>query len=86
MQEALAPFSQVKLVQPEGTYLLWLDCRGLSLSPEDLKNFFRRAGLWLSPGAEFGPGGEGFMRLNMACPRATLRDAMDRLTAALKSL
>ena len=86
VQEALAPFSQVKLVQPEGTYLLWLDCRGLSLSPEDLKNFFRRAGLWLSPGAEFGPGGEGFMRLNMACPRATLRDAMARLTAALNAL
>jgi cystathionine beta-lyase len=70
--------------RPEGTYLAWLDFRSLGLRPAALRQLVtQRAKLWLSDGPTFGPGGEGFMRLNTAVPRATLKDAFGRLKAAI---
>lgn len=68
----------------EGTYLAWIDFRGLGFSDEDLKErILRRARVWLDDGPMFGAGGQGFQRLNLACPRATLAAALERIAAAL---
>lgn len=75
---------EIQAVEPQGTYLLWLDCRELGLGNEELRNFFlEKAGLWLNNGYEFGAGGEGFMRCNIAAPREVLVTAMNRLKAAI---
>ena len=75
---------QVKMYEPEGTYLVWVDFRGLSLSGAELENLIiNKAGLWLDSGAIFGAAGEGFQRINVACPRATLAEALERLKAAI---
>lgn len=63
----------------EGTYLSWLDCRALGLGGEQLGALFLQGGLWLDGGTMFGAGGEGFMRLNFACPRVTLEEAIRRI-------
>ncbi len=74
----------IRLVEPQGTYLAWLDCRGLGLSDQELKHRIRQeARLWLSDGTTFGEGGSGFQRVNLACPRATLEEALNRLVRAL---
>ena len=76
---------QVKLIEPEGTYLLWLDCRGTGLSPEEQdKAIVQRGRIWLDEGRIFGTGGEGFQRINMACPWAILEEGLKRLAFALK--
>ena len=68
----------------EGTYLAWLDFRRYGFSREGLRDhIIQKAGLALSDGPMFGPGGEGFQRMNLACPREVLRQALDRLKAAL---
>ncbi len=73
----------VRMWTPEATYLAWLDCREAKL-PEDPYNFFlKRARVALNDGATFGEGGAGFVRLNFACPRATLEQALERMRAAL---
>ena len=78
---------RIKLAEPEATYLMWLDCRDLNMGQEELKAFmFNRAKLGLNDGATFGAGGVGFMRMNIACPRATVEDAMERLEKAVNSL
>lgn len=77
----------IKVMQPEATYLVWLDCRDLGMSPEELSEFFRKtARVWLNDGYTFGPGGEGFMRINIACPRTTLEKALVRIEQAVTSL
>ncbi len=77
----------IKVRKPQGTYLVWLDCRALGLSREELKNFMIfQAGLGLDEGAVFGKPGEGFMRMNTACPRATLKRALEQLAQAVTSL
>lgn len=69
--------------KPQGTYLLWLDCRGMGLSEEELHAFWNeKANIWLNDGSAFGKAGEGFMRMNVACPRSTLREAVARLEQA----
>lgn len=76
---------QIKLVEPEGTYLVWLDFRSLGLSEEDRENLIvKKAGLWLDSGAMFGPAGEGFERINIACPRPVIGQALEKLEKALK--
>ena len=76
---------QVKLIEPEGTYLLWLDCRGTGLSPEEQDEaIIQRGRIWLDEGRIFGTGGEGFQRINMACPWAILEEGLKRLAFALK--
>ncbi len=75
----------VRLVEPEGTYLIWLDFRELGLSGQTLDDLIvYKAGLWLDAGEMFGNGGDGFQRINIACPRATLEEALKRLSRALE--
>lgn len=80
--------SKLKLpltVTPTGSlYLAWIDCRRLGMSPAELHDFLlRRARLWLDPGAKFGSDGEGFMRINLACPRQLVDEALSRLASVL---
>ncbi|MEL7656431.1 MAG: MalY/PatB family protein [Bacillota bacterium] len=78
---------QITLVEPEGTYLLWLDFRQLGLTDVQLDDFIvNKAKLWLDKGTMFGPEGEGFQRINIACPRETLREALGQLKQAVKQL
>lgn len=78
---------QIHLVEPEGTYLVWLDCSELGISGKELDQFIvEKAGLWLDGGAMFGPSGSDFQRVNIACPRATLELALDKLKAAVDNL
>ena len=76
---------QVHLVEPEGTYLAWLDCKALNLDDAALDDLIsNKAKLWLDDGPMFGPAGSGFQRVNLASPRSVLEQALRRLTAALK--
>jgi cysteine-S-conjugate beta-lyase len=75
---------RIRFVPPEGTYLVWLDCRGMGLSGKALRRFFiEEAGLGLSPGISFGREGEGYMRINIAVPVPIMDEALRRLGAAL---
>ena len=67
----------------EGTYLAWLDCRKVGIPGNPSRFFLKHAGVALSDGTVFGRGGEGFVRLNFGCPRATLEAALDRMKRAL---
>jgi cystathionine beta-lyase len=70
--------------RPEGSYLGWLDFRGLGLSDAALEDLLlSRAGVWLSPGQSFGVGGSGFMRINAAAPRSLVAEAMARIAGAV---
>lgn len=72
--------SRVKMTKLEGTYLVWLDFRDYGLTDKELdEKILNQAGLWLDSGAVFGKCGEGFQRINIACPRKTLQQALDRL-------
>jgi cystathionine beta-lyase len=73
----------ITMARPEGTYLAWLDCRGSAAAPEPGAFFLERARVAVNEGALFGRGGEGFVRLNFACPRATLEAALARMRDAL---
>lgn len=76
---------ELKISNLEGTYLMWLDCSSLSLSSADLDVFFQnKARLSLDSGSWFGPGGEGYMRLNIACPRPVLETALLQLKQAIR--
>lgn len=67
-----------------GTYLQWVDCRALELTPDALDALFREeAGLWVSRGDQFGAEGAGFVRLNIATQRVRLEEALDALRDAL---
>ena len=77
----------VEAIAPEGTFLLWVDFRGLGLTPPELQDFLRtRAGWAVSRGVAFGEGGAGFARVNIACPRPRLDAALDRLAEAVRAL
>lgn len=81
-----ANLPEIKLIEPEGTYLLWLDCRALGLNDSQLQNLVeQKAKLWLDDGYIFGAGGSGFERINIACPKATLKTALERLKEAVKA-
>jgi len=74
-------------VRPEATYMIWLDCRKLGMKGQDLQDFFiRKAGVGLNEGSTFGPGGEGFMRMNLATSRKTVMIAMDKIEKAVSQL
>ncbi|MDK2981560.1 MAG: cysteine-S-conjugate beta-lyase [Chloroflexota bacterium] len=75
---------QVKVYQPQGTYLAWLDCRALDLKPDPFHHFLSKAKVALNDGKAFGQPGEGFVRLNFGCPRATLREALDKMAASIQ--
>ncbi len=74
----------VRLVEPQGTYLAWLDFRALGLTASELeKLMLEKARVWLDEGYIFGSGGEGFERVVLACPRKILREALERIASAL---
>lgn len=77
---------QIKVVKPEGTYLVWLDCRELGLNGKDLEQFFRRqAKVLFAQGYAFGPDGDGFVRLNIGCPRGILTEGLKRMKKAVQA-
>ena len=75
---------QVKVFQPQGTYLAWLDCRALDFKPDPYHHFLSKAKVALNDGKTFGQAGEGFVRLNFGCPRATLREALEKMAASIQ--
>lgn len=76
--------TDVRIVEPEGTYLVWLDFSALSLSEQALEELIvKKARLWLDAGTMFGESGAGFQRINIACPRALLEQAARQLKEAL---
>lgn len=77
---------KIKMTDLEGTYLVWLDFRELGLTNEQLeKLIIKKAGLWLDSGAIFGESGLGFQRINVACPRSILKEALERIENAVNS-
>lgn len=69
----------VTCMKPDASYLLWIDCRSLGLSDTDIQNALVKKGkLALEPGTKYGPGGEGFVRMNVGCPREILMDGLER--------
>jgi len=77
----------IGMIRPQASYLIFLDCRRLGLSQPELVNLFvDKARLALNDGTMFGRGGEGFMRLNVGCPRSVLRRALEQLEEALSHL
>lgn len=77
----------IRLVECDATYLLWLDCSDLNVSSKVLSEFLRtNQGLFLSAGIDFGENGDGFLRMNIACPQKLLRDGLGRLKAGITAL
>jgi cystathionine beta-lyase len=78
---------KIKVVVPQGTYLIWLDCRALGMDNMSLNRFMReKAKVGLTDGFLFGAAGSGFQRINIACPRSILEEALGRIGSAVKSL
>lgn len=78
---------KLKVLKPEGTYLVWLDCRELNMSPKELQEFFlKRAKVWFDEGNKFGNAGNGFERVNIACPRSILEEGLMRIDKAIKNI
>ena len=86
VRSRLGALAEVDLIAPQGTFLVWLDFRGLGLAPDDLTAFLRQKARWaITRGIAFGPQGAGFGRLNIACPRDRLARALDNLIEAVSS-
>ncbi|MGN1021157.1 MAG: MalY/PatB family protein [Aristaeellaceae bacterium] len=86
-EELARRLPRLRLIEPEGTYFAWVDCSGLGLSRDALNDLIlRRAGLWLDAGHIFGQDSGQFQRFVLACPRDTLRQALDRLEEAVRTL
>jgi len=78
---------QLQAFKTEGTYFVWLDCRALGLGNVDLERFLlEKARLWLNQGHIFGPEGDGFVRINVACPRVILDEALERFKKAVQAI
>lgn len=81
----LETIPQINMMKPEGTYLMWLDCRALGLKNDELVAFFaNEAGVSMNGGTFFGPEGDGFVRMNIACPHATVCQAMQQIRSAVE--
>jgi cystathionine beta-lyase len=74
---------QLKLLPMQATYLAWIDARGLGM--DNPAKFFEDGGVGLSPGSIFGDAGKGYVRLNFGCPRATLKEALERMERAVRN-
>ncbi len=77
---------QIKVNNPEGTYLAWIDCRSLPNSENPYQFLLKKARIALNDGGTFGSGGEGFVRLNFGCTRALLEEALDRMKNAIDNI
>jgi cysteine-S-conjugate beta-lyase len=74
-------------VQPEATYMIWIDCRKLGMNGKELQSFFvHKAGIGMNEGSTFGPGGEGFMRMNLGTTHQTVIKAMEQIEKAVSSI
>ncbi len=74
-------------VKPEATYMIWLDCRKFGMTGKELKDFFvKSAGVGMNEGSSFGPGGEGFMRMNLATSRSIVAKAMEQIEKAISTI
>lgn len=79
-------FPKVVVTELEGTYLAWFNCTSLGMNDNELRDFLTdECLLYLDNGVEFGPAGSGYQRINLACPRKTLSDALERLLAGAKA-
>jgi cystathionine beta-lyase len=77
----------VEVIKPEGTYLVWMDFRKLGLDPDALEGLMlKKARVWLDEGYIFGQEGQGFERINVACPRSVLNQGLQRIETAVNSL
>ena len=75
----------IRMVPTDSLFLAWMDCRALNMTPQALADFmFTKARVWLEQGQTFGIEGQGFMRVNIGCPRATLQQASEQILAALR--
>jgi len=75
---------EIKMLKPEATYMIWLDCRNLNMNDKPLRNFLiKEAKIGLNDGPVFGIGGEGFQRMNIACPLSVIEKALIRLKKAV---
>ena len=82
-----AHMPKIRLVEPEATFLMWLDCTELGLSKDALYDFIiNRCRVGISRGESFGKEGEQFVRMNIACPRATLKQALEQMRCAYEEL
>jgi cysteine-S-conjugate beta-lyase len=70
---------KIKLVEPQAMYLLWLDFSQYELPQAELDRRVENAKLWLNSGTMFGAEGKGFQRINIACPKSVLIDALEKL-------
>lgn len=78
---------KVKVMQPESTFLVWMDFRDYGLSEKEMKDVLvNKAGVAMNVGSTFGTGGEGFFRMNIGCPRSTLVEGLERIEKALRVL
>ncbi|USK74675.1 PatB family C-S lyase [Peribacillus frigoritolerans] len=78
-----AEIPSLHVMHPEASYLLWIDCRDLGLNDKEIKDRLIHQGkLALEPGSKYGPGGEGFVRMNLGCTRSVLMDGLNRLKLA----
>ncbi|WP_371826987.1 MalY/PatB family protein [Microvirga sp. VF16] len=76
--------TRIRVLPSDSLYLSWMDCRGLGLSAPELRTFMlTKARVWLDHGSKFGIDGEGFMRVNLGCPRSTVDEAITRITDAV---
>jgi cystathionine beta-lyase len=78
--------SQIRIIEPEGTFLLWLDCRDLGIPAKELNSFFvDKARVAFNDGSVFGSSGRGFQRMNIGCPRIIIQEALSRIENALSN-
>ena len=78
---------EIKVVKPEGTYLMWLDFNGTKIPQDKIQEFLiNEAKVAMNDGGSFGSNGKGFARMNVACPRYMVKEAMERIEKALKNL
>ncbi len=77
----------VKVIEPQGLYLVWVDFRALKMSAKELEDFMlHQAHVWLDEGYIFGARGEGFERFNVACPRSILKKGLEQIKEAYDRL
>ncbi|MGM8365167.1 MalY/PatB family protein [Virgibacillus sp. W0181] len=85
--EQLEANTTLKVIRSEGTYLLWIDCSSLGMNNEELQKFMiEKAKVGLNPGIAYGENGASFMRINIACPRKTLEDGVNRIIHAVEQI
>jgi cystathionine beta-lyase len=78
---------KIKVILPESTFLVWLDCTEMGMNDKDLNEFFlHKAKVGMNPGIMFGPGGEGFMRMNIGCPKSTLLQGLNQIRSAFAEI